>query len=110
MSDKNSMDGLNEVLERIEMALQERGFFARASVAIDATHWLAFGKLANQWRLILEYAPDCQSPLVNASIEYRMLAVEKLDELAIALKQAKVKREAEVASATERAAEFLRRL
>jgi hypothetical protein len=110
VSGGNIMDGLNDVLERIEAALQERGFFARASVAIDASHLLTFGKLAHQWRLILESAPDSQSPLTNASLEYRMLAVEKLDELAVALEQAKAKREDEVSAATARAAEFLRRL
>lgn len=88
------LDVFNEQILKIETHLKEL-YCVKASVPIESVspsgtyHVLAFGKLANEWRLILELweGGACISamPLTNASMDYRFLAIEFLDKLAGAL-------------------------
>jgi hypothetical protein len=86
-------DALNASLRKAEQALTELNLGVTASVALwpkqsDWLQFLRFGKDASGWRLILESGPDggdpedwSESPLLNASKEVRLQAVERLPAL-----------------------------
>lgn len=117
-------DAFTEQIRKIEEKLKSM-YCVKASVPIEPVsmcisykappyHVLTFGKLAHEWRLILEkwFNNECvsSSPLVSASVEYRFLAMAHLDVLLHALEE---EEEAQLAAVDERskmAGDFLKLL
>lgn len=112
-------DKLNEMLKLVERAFVEIAT-TRVSVSLDERHDLAFGKLANEWCLILEsYEPPAptvcrtltrQSPLRNVPIELRLLAVDKLEALHARLLVMSDEQARQIDAAALRVAEFVGKL
>lgn len=89
-------DAVNDALECVEQALATLNLGVTASVNLDPNpsarddwqQYLRFGKDGSAWRLMLESGPDSgdaedwsQSPLLSASKEVRVGAVERLPAL-----------------------------
>lgn len=81
-------DRLNAALERLEHELQEKGYRVYAFVPLDVSEpegrRLAYGKLGNNWRLVLEEGED-RTALIQAALLTRVVAIAALSRLREAL-------------------------
>jgi hypothetical protein len=92
------IDAVNEALVQVEHALPALNLGVSAAVNLDPSsnpfqvqdwqQYLRFGKDGSEWRLMLESGPEdgeredwSQSPLLSASKEVRLRAVERLPAL-----------------------------
>jgi len=109
-------DKLTETIAQIERSLSEQRLGSRASVLLSSQDILdddenyrgteitnlAFRKVGKVWRLMIDSGPDdapehwSSIPLINASRELRVLAVDRLPELVEELVADAEKRIAEV--------------
>ncbi len=119
----SATDQLTETIAKIERALEDLHFGVNASIELaegryeededdpifEPTLRLSFRKTAKRWTLMVATATDPSddewtvSPLVNASREVRLLAVEKLPELIDAMVKEAEWRLKEVETAQQRA-------
>lgn len=118
----SATDQLTETIARIERALEDLRFGVPASIEILSEHYaddgiefeelahLAFRKEGKRWALFIDSATSpcseeewTSTPLVNASRELRLLAVEKMPTLIDAMVEASEKRLAAVSEGQKRA-------
>lgn len=91
---KELMDDVNRRLAIVEQYFFEQQYVARAEVRLwtNDNYYLAWGKLANNYCLIIALMKDDeivqQYPLKTASAEMRMRAIDQLDALEMALQDA----------------------
>jgi len=118
-------DQVTETIAKIERALEEARFGVSGSIGLRSEAWemddetrssevqLAFRKEGKRWMLMIDSQNPYDdehwqsTPLVNASRELRVLAVQKLPDLVDALANAAEARLAEVTDAQRRADDLL---
>lgn len=109
----NLADELNDVLRTIEIELTNLETHGQTG-EIEYSRGmfrLSFGKMDGEWRLIALFpASGEQTPLLNASLEMRCLAVEHLDALHMALSTAANAQKARVEMAIKEARDFFARI
>ena len=113
------MDELNVLINKFEDRLINKGAGVRASVLLfseeqvhgQVQHYLVFGKLANQWRLIWERyngdKPLGSSPLKDAAMDIRFKAVDLFADLVAALDAERAAREELATEQVEKLRSFL---
>lgn len=109
MSLDSETDKLNELLAKAETAIGEMRMGVCARVPFSGRE-LSWEKHGSQWMLMVYFDAVQKTPLLKASRELRVSAVEHLDELVVALMKEVARQETEVRDAVLAADAFLARL
>ena len=104
-------DGLNIAIKEAEAALVESNLRVTAEVDLGEKYILVFKPMGNVWGLyLLNKLTQEECPLTTCSLDARVTAVSKLEDLHEAIISASINRTAEVLKATHMALQFAQKL